>query len=134
MRKSLRQLLPAWFGSILLPLPALVFWHSEDGRRAALGLFFIGCAGMVAFAFRIGCNSRANVEPEPLRLVWRERIMTIGAGLFLAFLAFSVLWLTLTDTRDFLGIFLTFLLLIPSLCVLPYFTLLTGRPIVAVVF
>jgi hypothetical protein len=66
--------------------------------------------------------------------VWRNRMRTLGLGLVAAFVIFSLLLLILSDTRDFVAVVLAFLSLIPSLCVAPYFTLVTGRPFAAIVF
>ena len=54
--------------------------------------------------------------------------------MFCAFVAFSLLCLTLNDAHDFVAVFLAFLILIPSLGVVPFLTLVTRRPVAAVVF
>ena len=135
MRKSFYHLAPVWFVCILLPLPDLFFWwHPEDGRGVPLGLFFIGCASLVAYAFRSDIIPSANHEGEPPGLLWRNRMTTIGTALLLASIVFSLLWLCLIDARDFVAVFLACSILIPSLCIVPCLTLLTRNPIAAVVF
>jgi len=130
----LRDLIPAWLGCISLPLPAILFWHSDDGRAMALLLFSIGCASLVAYAFRRDLNHQIRSAVERPEQVWRERMMAAGAALFLAFIAFSLQCLTLSGTQDFVAVFLALLVLIPALCVVPYLTLVTRRPVAAVVF
>jgi hypothetical protein len=130
MNKSLRHIFPAWLGSILLPLPAIVLWRSNYGRTIALCLFFIGCANLVARAF--GQEIVGDVEHP--KQVWRSRMRTLGMALIAAFAIFSLLLLVLSDTRDYVAVALAFLILIPSLCVVPHFALLTRRPLAAVVF
>ena len=134
LSRELRYLFPAWFGCVLLPLPAIVFWRSEDGRSMALFLFSVGCASLVAYAFRRDINHQAQEYPEAPEQTWRKRMMTTGVALLAAFVAFSALCLTLNDAQDFVAVFLAFLILIPALCVVPFLTLVTGRPFAAVVF
>ncbi|MCW5556982.1 MAG: hypothetical protein KIT22_03970 [Verrucomicrobiae bacterium] len=134
MEISLRYLLPAWIGCVLLPLPAIVFWRGDYGRGVALGLFFIGCASLVAYAFRQETSQKiAGNIGHPAR-IWRKRMKTVGAALFAAFGLFSLLLLFLSDAHDFVAVFLAFLLLIPSLCIVPHFTIATRKPLAAVVF
>ena len=134
LSRELRYLFPAWLGCVLLPLPAIVFWRSEDGRSTALFLFSIGCASLVAYAFRRDINSQIPDDPAHPEGTWRHRMITAGVALFCAFVAFSLLCLTLNDSQDLVAVFLAFLILIPSLCVVPFLTLVTRRPVAAVVF
>jgi hypothetical protein len=134
MKKWLRHILPAWLGCILLPLPAIVLWRSNYGRTIALCLFFIGCANLVAYRFRQETGQETGGDVEHPTQVWRSRMRTLGMALVAAFAVFSLLLLALSDTRDFVAVALAFLILIPSLCVVPHFTLLTGRPFAAIVF
>jgi len=130
----LQGLFPAWVGCVLLPLPAILFWRSDDGRAMSLLLYSIGCASLVAYAFRHDLSRQsASVAERPER-IWRQRMLTVGTALFLAFLVFSLEILALSGTRDFVAVFLAFLALIPALCVVPFFTLVTRRPAAAVVF
>jgi hypothetical protein len=132
--QELRYLVPAWLACVLLPLPAIVFWRSHDGRSMALLLFCIGCASLVAYAFRRDVNRQVPDALERPELIWRKRMLTVGTALFFAFVGFSLQCLTLSGTQDFVAVFLAFLALIPALCVVPYFALVTGRPVVAAVF
>ena len=134
LRRELRYLFPAWLGCVLLPLPAIVFWRSEEGRSRALFLFSIGCASLVAYAFRRDINFQIPDDPGHPEQTWRKRMIAAGIALFCAFVAFSLLCLTLNDAQDFVAVFLAFLILIPSLCVVPFLTLVTRRPVAAVVF
>jgi hypothetical protein len=134
LSRELRYLFPAWLGCVLLPLPAIVFWVSDDGRSLALFLFSVGCASLVAYAFRRDFNHRIPVDPEHPARTWHKRMKATGVALFAAFVAFSLLCLTLNNAQDFVAVFLAFLVLIPSLCVVPFLTLVTRRPVAAVVF
>jgi hypothetical protein len=122
---QLRELLPAWGASILLPLLAMLFWRSEDGRHVALWCFFIGCASLVAYAFRPGQWSDHS---------WSDRMSAIGTALVLGWAVCSLLWLAVVDSHDFVALFLAFQILVPSMCVVPYLALVTRRPFAAVVF
>ncbi len=125
LRSELLALLPAWIAGILLPLPALLLWRSDDARRVAIWCFFVGCVALVAFAFR----SRGELE-----LSWNERMAAIGTSLFSTWAGFSLLWLAIIGSEDLTPFFLTFQILIPSFCVVPYMMLVTRNPIAAVVF
>jgi hypothetical protein len=134
LSRELRGLLPAWLGCVLLPLPAIVFWRSGDGRSMALLLFAVGCVSLVAYAFRQDIKQQTSAESEGPERIWRKRMMVVGGALFCAFVVFSLLCLTLNDAQDFVAVFLAFLILIPSICVVPFLTLVTRRPLAAVVF
>jgi hypothetical protein len=135
---ELRVLLPAWVVCLFVPLPAVLFWHSSEGRSAALGCFFAACVGLVAHSFsknekRQSAETSAADRSDP-RLRWRAKILALGLALFAAFVVFSVLSLTVNDAHDFDVPVVAFLILIPALCTVPYLTLLTGKPFVAAVF
>src|SRR5438093_4638154 len=100
----------------------------------ALFLFSVGCAGLVAYAFRRDLNRPTSDELGRPERIWRKRMAAVGAALFSAFVVFSLLCLTLNDARDFVAVFLAFLVLIPSLCIVPFLTLVTRRPVAAAVF
>ena len=134
LSRELRYLFPAWLGCVLLPLPAIVFWRSEDGRSTALFLFSMGCASLVAYAFRRDIDSQIPDDPPHPEQTWRKWMIAAGVALFCALVAFSLLCLALNDAQDFVAVFLAFLILIPSLCVVPFLTLVTRRPVAAVVF
>jgi len=131
---QLRNLFPAWLGCVVLPLPANLFWRSDDGRAMALLLFSIGCASLVAYAFRRDLDRQTLDVSERPEQIWRKRMLVTGAVLFFAFIVFSLQCLTLSSEQDFVAVFLAFLVLIPALCVVPFFTLITRRPVAAVVF
>jgi len=135
MKKSImKDLFPAWLGCVLLPLPSILFWRSHDGRAAALLLFSIGCASLVTYAFRHDLGRGLPDVLESPAQIWRKRMLTVAAALFLAFVGFSLESLALGDGQDFVSVFLAFLVLIPSICVVPFLTLATRRPVAAVVF
>jgi hypothetical protein len=122
----LQELWPAWLACVLLPLPAMLFWHSGSG--VALWLFFVGCTSLVAYGFRSHLHS-----PQPPR-PWRDRMRAAGVALFCAFLLFSLASLTVGDAHDWIPLFIAFQILIPSFCVVPCLMLTTRKPVAAVVF
>lgn len=134
LKRELRYLLPAWIGCILLPLPAIVFWRSNDGRSMALSLFFVACAGLVAYAFRRDLNAASMDDAERLSHTWNWRMGVLGVALLSAAVVFSLLCLILNDPSDLVLVILAGLIPIPSLCIAPYLTLATRKPFAAVVF
>jgi hypothetical protein len=134
MKKMLRHILPVWLGCILLPLPAIICWRSNYGRTMALCLFFVGCASLIAYAFSEVTTQEITGAVEHPKRIWQSWIRTLSLALIAAAAIFSVLLLVLSDARDLVAVALAFLILIPSLCVVPYFTLLTRKPFAAVVF
>jgi hypothetical protein len=134
LNHELRYLAPAWLGSVLLPWPALLLWRSSDGLALALGLFFVGCASLVAYSFRRDANARGEGESGHPRRIWRKRMGAVTAALLAAWVAFSSVHLALSDRYDFVSVFLALSALIPSCCIVPYLTLVTRKPVAAVVF
>ncbi len=74
---------------------------------------------LVAYAFKGDISPQPRGRPQPS---WRERMLAVGVVLLIAFIVFSLLRLTLSDPHDFVAVFLAFLILIPSICVVPYCT------------
>jgi hypothetical protein len=50
-----------------------------------------------------------------------------------ASIVFSLLWLTLADAHDLVTPFIAFQSLIPSFCIVPYLSLVAGKPAAAVI-
>lgn len=134
MKRELRYLLPAWIGCIVLPLPAIVFWRSNDGRSMALSLFFVACAGLAAYSFRRDLSGPGGNDDERHPHTWNWRMGVLGMALLAASVVFSLLCLLLNDPNDLVLVFLAALIPIPSLCITPYLTLATRKPFAAVVF
>ena len=156
MRRELQYLLPFWIISILLPLPFLLFWHAAEGRSVALNGLFLGCMILVAYSFRRDVRPSGEAEPAPQ--IWSQRMLPLGIALFVSFVVFSVICLLLNNPHDFgtpkaeddQGIWwrafvfdtphdfvapmLALMTLIPSLCIVPYFVLVTRKPLAAVIF
>ncbi len=124
--EQLQDLRFAWLGCILAPLPAIAFWRSQDGHCVALWCFCAACFALVAHSFRPHSLSRSGLS-------WRQKLLGTGAALLLAWVLFSLLWLAIVDAHDFLGVFIAFQILIPSLCVVPILMLTTGKRFAAVV-
>jgi len=133
-KKELKPILPAWIWCVLLPLPAILFWRSDDGRRVALGLFFIACSILVAVAFGESRKHDRSEHPQNLEAVWRERMISLAGLLFVAWIIFSTLLLELSGERDWVAVALAFGSLFPALAVPPWFRMRTRSSVAAVVF
>jgi hypothetical protein len=83
---------------------------------------------MVAYSFR------RRILSDPPVYSWLQRILAVGVALSGAWVVFSLLWIALVDPRDLVAVFVGFEILIPSFCIVPYLTLITRKPFVAVVF
>ncbi len=133
----LRSLWPAWLWWLLLPLPAVLFWPSHDGRFIALCCFFVSCASLVVTAFRRDISHVvapiSSVDFAVPVKVWRRRMLSVGLALLLQWVVFSSLCLAFNDSHDMVAPALALLTLIPSLCIAPYLTLSTRKPFAAVV-
>jgi hypothetical protein len=138
LRAELRSLLPAWFVCLLLPLPATVLWKAEDGRRLALGCFFVGCTAVVAYSFRreLSKDGVAPTLDEPAlpQPPWRVKMLALALALLAELVLFSAFLLSFNDSHDVAALLVALTTLVPSLCLVPYLTLLTGKPYAAVVF
>jgi hypothetical protein len=120
----------AWFYSLLLPLPAVLFWHSHDGRFIALCLFFAGCTGFIAWAFCAVSSVAAESRPPE---IWGRRLLFLGVALLPQWIIFSALCLAFNDAHDVMAPVLALGSLIPALTVTPYLALATRKPFATVV-
>jgi hypothetical protein len=138
MKKSLgnelRYVFPAWLDCILLPLPAIAFWRSDEGRCYALVLFSFGCASLVAYVFQRDLHRRTPDATEHTEQGWRKRMAVAAVSLFFACAIFSLLSLVLNDSHDLVEVCLAFLIPIPALCVTPFFLLVTRKLVATGVF
>jgi len=121
----------ACIGPSLLTLGS---WHSEEGRRIALFLFFVGSIIAVAYAFRLGSTTTAKADRQSGVRHWRARMRRIAAILLSAWLCFSLICLLLSDPDRIVCIFLALGMLVPICCIAPFYWLLTGRQLATVVF
>jgi hypothetical protein len=69
-----------------------------------------------------------------LEASWRKRSLAAGTALVLASSEFSIIWLLLIDRRDYAAVFLAFATVVPTVCIVPYFLLVTRRAFAAVLF
>jgi hypothetical protein len=60
-------------------------------------------------------------------------MLAVGAALVSSAIVFSLLWLGLADRHDFVTPFIAFQTIIPAFCIVPYVTLLTRKPVAAVI-
>jgi hypothetical protein len=131
---KLRYRVPALLGSVLLPWPALLLWRSADGRAAALGLFFVGSASLVAYSFQGNATATQGHEPAQPARAWRTQMVAVIAALLASWAAFSTVHLALNDRSDYVSVLQALSALIPCCCMVPYLTQLTHKPFAAVVF
>lgn len=129
-----RSLVPAWLSAMLLPWPPLLFWRSEDGLALALGLFFVGSASLVAYAFRRDASAPVDDGNKHPQRLWRTQMVAVAAALIVNWTTFSLLHLALNNRNDFVSVLLALSALIPSCCIVPYLTWITRKPFAAVVF
>jgi hypothetical protein len=134
MSHEFRYLAPAWLGSVLLPWPALLLWRSDDGLALALGLFFVGAAGLVAYSFRRDAITPADGEFGHPQRMWRTRMVAVTAALLANWGVFSVIHFARNDRYDFASGLVALSALIPCCCIVPYLTQVTRKPVAAVVF
>jgi hypothetical protein len=127
LRSELRATLPAWFVCTLIPLPAIAFWRFLGGGPVAHFCFFACCMSLVASRFR------PKVISEKPPHSWHVKMLAAGAALISSSTVFSLLWLGLADAQDFVTPFIAFQALVPSLCIVPYVTLITRKPASAVI-
>ena len=126
LRSELRAVLPAWCICTLIPLPAIILWRFLNGEPVAHFCFFACCMSLVASRFR-----PKVISQQPPH--WHVKMLVIGVALVSSAIVFSQLWLGLADRQDFVTPFIAFQAIIPSLCVVPYVTLLARKPVSAVI-
>jgi hypothetical protein len=136
MKKSFSDgalyLLPAWLFCVLLPVPAIMLWHSDDGVPWRFGCFFIGSATLVASAFQSDLNSTVS-EQKGLASNWSDRMTAVSVALLLAVGVFSLLCATMNEL-DMMAVLKAFYIALMSFCIVPYLTLVHRKPFIAVVF
>jgi hypothetical protein len=123
---------PLWAWAVILPLPLLLFWRSDVGPGYALCLYFIGCANVVARAFRRGPELEPADFDVPPKQIWHGRLRNLLKPLLLAFVVFSLISFA-TSPHDPSEIILALLILVPSLCLVPHMTMVTGQAFAGVV-
>jgi len=121
----------AYVGPSLL---AIASWHSEEGRRIALFLFFLGCITVVTHAFRPGSTTTTNTDRPSRAHSCRPHTRRVAAILFSAWLCFSSICLLLSDPDRSICIFLALGMLVPIFCIVPFYWLFTGWQLATVVF
>ena len=133
MRASLVRefaaLLPAWWFCLAAPLVPLVFFPTDWGRPIAVLTFFVSSASLAAYVFR------PNAEPPSgLAAAWADRLTALAVALLTAFTVFAAVSLCWSSAHDWTRPVQALASLIPALCVTPYLTLATRKPVAAVVF
>src|SRR5512146_163306 len=100
----LRPLWPARLAWLAVPLPALLFWPSHDGRFIALCCFFVSCTSLTVAAFREEANDSFRPAPSrdwtrPVEL-WRVRLSCVALALLLQWAALCSVCLTVNVPHD----------------------------------
>ena len=127
IRSELRGVLPAWCICTSIPLPAIVFRRHLGDEPVAHFCFLICCMSLVASRFRPSVISR---QPSH---AWHVKMLVVGAALVLSSIVFSLFWLAIADSQDLVTPFIAFQAIVPSLCIVPYVTLITRRPVASVI-
>jgi hypothetical protein len=133
-KHELRNLLPAWVGCILLQLPAIILSRSDDGVPWRFACFSLGCAGLVAYAFRPGNNLTTASMTERVDQIWSARIAALGVALALAVVGFSFFSILFKNPFDYVVALKAVYVSALALCIVPCLTLVTKKPFAAVVF
>ena len=134
LKANLGRLGPAAVASAGPSLLLLASWHSEEGRRIALWLFFVGCACVVAHAFRLESSTTTMTDRKSAVRQWRAQLRRVAAILLFAWLCFSLICLLLSASDRTVCILLALGMLVPSICIAPFYALATRQQLAAVVF
>lgn len=126
LRSELRAILPAWCVCTLIPLPAIVLRHYLSDEPVAHFCFLTCCMSLVASRFRPKVLSPQSPH-------WHIKMLAVGAALISSALVFSLLWLSLADSQDFVTPFIAFQAIVPAFCIVPYVALVTRKPAYAVI-
>jgi hypothetical protein len=108
-------------------MPAIVFSRFLGEEPVAHFGFLACCMALVASRFRPKIIS----QQPPQR--WHDKMLAVAAALVASAIVFSLVWLGLADSRDFVTPFIAFQTIIPAFCIVPYVTMLTRKPAAAVV-
>src|SRR5262249_6789010 len=81
----------------------------------------------------VASRFRPKVISQQAPHAWHVKMLAVGGALVSSSIVFSLLWLGLADTQDFVTPFIAFQAIIPSFCIVPYVTLLTRKPGAAVI-
>jgi hypothetical protein len=130
VRSELREMLPTWTVAVLLPAPLATFWHDGSGRGFAYAYLFLGCAILAAERFG---RTAAQGGPAGVSL-WRAKMTALGLAAAAAVGVFTAFVWALIGRPDALVPLFATLAVVPALCFVPFFAVVTGRPYAAVLF
>ena len=133
--REFSKLLPAWAIALVLPLPILEFWSNGSARFYALDYVFLGNAIVAAECYRRDSTSTGSSTQEVGVRLWYAKMGAVILSGLLSAAVFSVACLSLDqETANPIAIPLfSTLVIVPAVCIVPYFTLVTDRPFAAVV-
>jgi hypothetical protein len=133
--REFRNLLPVWAVALVLPLPILEFWTNGSARFYALDYVFLGNAIVAAECFRMDNATPNPSTPQSAVCVWYAKFGAVLMAGLLSAIIFSVASLSLApEATSPIGIPLfSALAIVPAVCIVPYFTLVTKKPFAAVV-
>jgi hypothetical protein len=114
---------------VAVPLLPLVLVPDGGGRPYAVLAFLASSVSLVAYAFRPGAE-----PPSGLAGAWADRLVALTAALLAAVCVFAVVSLGWSSAQDWTRPVQALACLVPALCVTPYLTLATRKPVAAVVF
>ena len=133
MRASLRQefvaLLPAWYLCAAAPLVPLILLPSDWRQPLAVLTFFASSVSLAAYAFR------ANAEPPSgWANAGAKRLVALTVASLMTWGIFAAVCLGCSNASDWTRPVQALASLLPALCVTPYLSLVTRKPVAAVVF
>jgi hypothetical protein len=133
MRASLAResaaLLPAWPLSAAAPLVPLLLLAPGWGRPLAVLTFLLGSVSLTAYAFRPSAE-----PPSGWAGVWADRLAALAGASLASLAVFSAVSLGWGGARDWTRPIQALACLVPALCLTPYLSLATRKPVAAVVF
>lgn len=127
--RELGALLPAWPFCVAAPLVPLALSPTDWGGPAAVLTFFVSSVSLVAYAFRPKAE-----PPSGWADAWAGRLTALAVAALTACAVFAAVSLSRGGAHDRVRPVQALATLIPALCVTPYLTLATRKPVAAAVF
>jgi hypothetical protein len=127
--RELAALLPAWPFYVAAPLVPLALLPGDWGRPLGVLTFLAGSVSLAAYAFRPGAE-----PPAGWAGAWAGRLAALAVAGLAACAAFAAVSLGLGGADDWTRPVQALASLVPALCVTPYLSLATRKPVAAVVF
>lgn len=133
--QEFRRFLPAWGVMLVLPIPMLDCWNIADARYSALGYLFLGSAILAGECFRPDPNAGIDKGPKAGSDAWKAKMLALILATALEVAFFVVVCEALNEAPGSATVIclLSLHAVVPALCIVPYFTVVTGKPYAAVI-